>query len=409
MTSAGASSTHPLAALRFRDFRLFWGGAVISLVGTQMQMAAVAWQVYLLTHSPVALGLIGLVRVVPIVGFSLIAGVLADVINRRRLLLLTESSLLAVSALLALATFTGLVNIWIVYALTAIGASAYAFDMPARQALVPSLVTAQRLPNALSLMSMAFEAGSILGPAAAGFIIAAGGVGPVYTVDVVSYLAVLAALLVIRPPAVEGAIARISIKAAVEGLHFVWKTPIILSTMTLDFVANFFGAATALLPIFAREVLHVGSAGYGLLYAAPSMGAILAGIGMSFYAASIRAQGATILVSVAFYGLFTALFGFSHVFLLSLVALAGVGASDTVSTILRQTVRQIATPDALRGRMTSVNMIFFAGGPQLGEVEAGVVARAFGAPISVMSGGLIAFAVTLVVAVFARRLRDYQR
>jgi MFS family permease len=177
--------------------------------------------------------------------------------------------------------------------------------------------------------------------------------------------------------------------------------------MLLDFVATFFGSATALLPIFARDILHVGASGYGLLYAAPSIGAVLAGIAMSFAGGLIVRQGRVILAAVAAYGAFTVLFGASTSFLLSLAALAGVGASDTVSMVLRQTVRQLVTPDALRGRMTSVSMVFFMGGPQLGEFEAGLVARAFGAPISVISGGVAALAATILIGMRAAGLRRY--
>jgi MFS family permease len=177
--------------------------------------------------------------------------------------------------------------------------------------------------------------------------------------------------------------------------------------MTLDFVATFFGSATALLPIFAREILHVGSRGYGALYAAPAAGAILAGIVMSVSGSTIRAKGATVLVAVAVYAACTVGFGLSRLFWLSLLTLAGTGAADTVSMILRQTIRQSVTPDVLRGRMTSVNMIFNMGGPQLGEFEAGVVARAFGAPFSVVLGGAAALLATGLIAYRAAGLRRY--
>ncbi|HZU13769.1 MAG TPA: MFS transporter [Chloroflexota bacterium] len=407
MTTQPATSS-PFAALYFRDFRLYWTGSLISLVGTQMQTAAVAWQIYLLTHSPIALGLIGLVRVLPIIAFSLLGGVVADAHDRRRLLLIAESVLMSASALLALVTFSGTAAAWNIYLLTAIAAAASAFDNPARQALVPSLVPQAVLPNALSLSTTAFEAGAVLGPSASGLIIAAHGVGSVYVIDVISYAAVLVALLLMRSPVLEGAVPRVSLGAAVEGLRFVVRTPIILQTMALDFVATFFGSATALLPIFAQTVLHVGSAGYGLLYAAPSAGAIVAGVILSFYAARIHAKGLVILLAITAYGASTVLFGVSHIFAISLLALAGTGAADTVSMILRQTIRQIATPDALRGRMTSVNMVFFMGGPQLGELEAGVVARALGAPASVIIGGVAVLVSTGIIAAVGERLRAYR-
>jgi len=394
----------PFAALEHRDFRLYWGGQFVSVAGTQMQQAAVAWQVYLLTHSALALGLIGLFRVVPIVVFSLWGGVIADVWNRRRLLLVTQTILLSISAALAITTGTNYIGVWLIYLLTALAAATVAFDTPARQAIVPSLVSRKNLANALSLSSTMWQVAMVIGPSAAGVLIAARGVAIVYVLDATSYLAVLAALFYISPPPVVGAVQRISIKAAVEGLTFVRRTPIILSTMLLDFVATFFGSATALLPIFARDVLQVGAQGYGVLYAAPALGSIVAGVCMAFYAHKVTRQGAAILVAVAAYAGFTILFGLSHVFALSIAALAGVGASDTVSMILRQTI----TPDALRGRMTSVGMVFFMGGPQLGELEAGLVARAIGAPFSVVTGGMAVLIATALIACRAINLRRYR-
>lgn len=380
---------------------------MVSIAGTQMQVAAVAWQVYLLTHSAIALGLIGLFRVAAIVLFSLGGGVVADAVNRRRLLLLTQTSLLLVSACLALLTASGFIAVWMIYALTSIAASTVAFDNPARQALIPSLVTRHHLASALSLNSTMFQVATVLGPTLAGVVIATAGVGAVYAIDAVSYVAVLVALLIIRPPPVIGAVQRVTIASALEGLQFIRRTPILMSTMLLDFVATFFGSAMALLPIFARDVLHVGSQGYGILYASPSLGAIVAGVVMSLYVGRIRRQGTVIILAVAAYGCFTSLFGLSHVFILSILALAGTGASDTVSMILRQTVRQLVTPDALRGRMTSVSMVFFMGGPQLGEFEAGVVARALGAPASVIIGGVGALVCTGFIAYGAVTLRHY--
>ncbi len=400
-------STSSLSALEHRDFRLYWGGQFVSTAGSQMQQAAVAWQVYLLTNSAVALGLVGLVRVVPIILLSIFGGVVADVLDRRRLLMVTQTILMSLSLLLAIATWSGAISIWMIYALTALAAGAISFDNPARQAMVPSLVPREQLTNAISVNSTMFQVATVVGPALAGLVIASSGVEMVYAIDAVSFLAVLVALILIHPPPIIGGIQRVSIGAAIEGLRFMRESPILLWTMLLDFVATFFGSATALLPIFARHVLSVGSAGYGILYASPAVGAIVAGTLMSIFGSRIRRQGITILIAVGAYGLFTICFGLSHTFLISLLALAGTGAADTISTVLRQTVRQLNTPDALRGRMTSVSMMFFMGGPQLGEMEAGVVAQALGAPLSVITGGVAAILATALIASRARALRRY--
>jgi MFS family permease len=200
---------------------------------------------------------------------------------------------------------------------------------------------------------------------------------------------------------------RISWQALVEGLQFVWRTPIIVQTMTLDFVATFFASANQLLPIYAKDILVVGARGYGFLAAAPAAGAIIAGLVMARMGA-FKKQGLTVIVSVAFYGVATIAFGVSKVFWLSLLMLAATGAADTVSTILRQTIRQLVTPNYLRGRMTSVNMIFFMGGPQLGEVEAGTVAALIGAPLSVVTGGAACMLAALFTFVKAKSLRQYE-
>lgn len=191
-----------------------------------------------------------------------------------------------------------------------------------------------------------------------------------------------------------------------EGIRFVVKSPMIFSTMLLDFLANFFSAATSLLPIFATEILHVGAQGLGILYGAESIGAVVAGTIVSFLG-NIKKQGAILLGAVAAYGAATTLYGMSNIFLLSFVLLALVGAADTVSTILRNTIRQLSTPDHLRGRMTSVTMIFFQGGPQLGNLEAGIVAALFGAPFSVISGGIATVIAVGIVAWLAPQLREY--
>jgi len=368
----------------------------------------VAWQVYLLTHSPVTLGLIGLFRVIPIVALSLAGGLVSDVFNRRRLLLVTQTLLMLSSGGLALVAFAPVRSPVPIYGIIALAAAALAFNNPARQSLIPSLVPREQLANAFSLNAVAFEVATVAGPSLAGLVIAVWQVGVIYVVDAVSFLAVLAALFVIRPAELEGPVPAVSLNAALEGLRFVFRTPIIFATMSLDFVATFFGSATALLPVFARDILHSGAEGYGILYAAPSAGAILAGVAMSLVANRIDRQGRFIIVAVVAYGVFTLLFGLSRVFVLSFLALAGTGVADTVSMILRQTVRQISTPDELRGRMTSVTGVFFMGGPQLGELEAGLVARAIGSPLSVVTGGAAAIIATLFIAWRSPTLRRYR-
>jgi MFS family permease len=384
------------------------------MAGSMMQNAAILWHVSLLVppaQRGVALGMVGLVKIVPIVGFSLVCGVVADATDRRRLMLVTQSGMALAAAALAALAFTGARSLWPIYALAAASSAFGAFDGPARQSLIPALVPREHIPNAISLNTIMFQTASVLGPALGGLVIAAGGVGWAYAANAVSFLAVIAALLLMRdvPARAEGTASDVSLRSAREGLRFVFHTPLIRSTMLLDFFATFFASATALLPIFAQDILHVGAHGYGMLSAAPSVGAMVMSVAMIPWLDRIQRRGRVMLWAVAGFGLATVAFGLSRSFALTFVCLALTGATDTVSMVIRNVIRQLRTPDTMRGRMTSVNMIFFMGGPQLGEFEAGLVAGAWGAPFSVISGGIGCLIATAWVAARTPELRRYRR
>jgi MFS family permease len=397
------------AALRHRDFRFFWFGQLISVTGSQMQLVAINWHVYVLTRSAAALGLVGLVRVLPIILCSLIGGVFADAINRKRLMMVTQTTMLVSAASLALVTAHGLRSVWPIFLLTAISSAATAFDNPARQALLPSLVPARDFPNAVTLSFIVFQVAMIVGPVLAGLLLGVAGPAVVYALNALSFIAVIASLALMQASGEVAAAGEtaISFESLIEGLRFVWRTPIIVQTMTLDFAATFFASATALLPIFAADILRVGARGLGFLAAAPAIGAILIGTAIARIRRWWR-PGALIIISVIVYGAATLLFGLSRNFWFSMLMLALTGAADTVSSVLRQTIRQLVTPDHLRGRMTSVNMIFFMGGPQLGEFEAGVVAEFVGAPASVVIGGLGCILAAIVALWRAKSLLSYE-
>jgi len=396
-----------IALKLYPDFRLLWTGQMLSSVGTQMQMVAINWHIYTLTNSPVMLGLTGLMRVVPIIIFSLFGGVVADAHDRRRLMLVTQTLMMVFAAILGVATNLGLISAYVIYAMAATTAATIAFDSPARQALAPNLVRKEHLTNALSLNNINMQVASIVGPMLAGFVIAGLGIGAVYWINAASFLAVLAALVLMKTPTQKNlGVAKVNLESLTEGIQFVFSAKVIRATMLLDFIATFFSSANALLPIFARDILNVGAEGLGILYAAESVGAVTAGVIVA-HMGNIKRQGIVLLTAVASYGLATALYGASQLFILSFFLLALVGASDTVSTIIRNTVRQLTTPDHLRGRMTSVNMIFFMGGPQLGNLEAGIVAAAFGAPFAVISGGVATVIAVAVVAWLVPQLRKY--
>ena len=405
-----------LIALRHRNFRLLWIGLLVSFSGTFMQSAAVLWHVSVLVPAErraIALGLVGLVRIVPVILFSLISGVAADAFDRRKLMLVTQTIMAILAALLAILTFRGLTAVWPIYLLTAVSAAAGAFDLPARQALTPNLVPREHLPNAITLNSIMLQTASVTGPAVGGLLLATQGVGWVYTVNAVSFLFVIGALLAMDPPRHDETApadrSNFTVSAALEGLKFVFRAPLIRSTMLLDFFATFFSSATALLPIFAQDILHVGARGYGWLYAAPAAGALLTSAIMVRVVDWIERRGEVLIGAVAIYGLATVAFGFSRVFWLSFLCLAITGAADTVSTTFRNLIRQLETPDRLRGRMMGVNMVFFIGGPQLGELEAGLVANWLGAVVSVVTGGLGCVAATAAIAGVTPALRAYRR
>ncbi len=422
-------STEPrrLAALQHHDFRLMWAGNFVSVLGSQMQLVAINWHVYrLLAGTTItvdlfgreialgaeALGLggVGLARVIPIMVFAIIGGTVADVANRRRLLIITNGIAAVLAAVLAWLSFAQRDTVMTIYLLTAAGAATAAFSSPAQQALIPNLVPKRDLTNAISLNSTMRHIATIGGPALAGLIIGASSESWVYAINAVSFAAAIVSLSLLHysGKVVQRSATGLGWSAIVEGWRFVRGSRIIWSSMMLDFMATFFSSARTMLPLVAGEILKVGAQGYGLLSTAEAVGALTAGTVLSLRR-DIHRQGVILLVSVALYGLATALFGLSTSFTLSYLLFMFIGGADTVSMVIRQTIRQSTTPDRLRGRMTGINQIFFAGGPQLGELEAGIVASAFGVPFAIVSGGLATVFFTIFIAKRYPRLRNYTR
>ena len=396
-------------ALKYRDFRLWWIGQLLSNVGTQMQTVAINWHIYILTHSALALGAIGLMRVLPIVLVSMIAGSVADTYNSKIVNLIIQIILAVLSFILFLMTFLHTINPAAIYIITVLSMIAASFEMTTRQALIPNLIEKEHFTNAMSLNVLMRETSNIAGPAIAGILIAATGVAPIYLLNALSFIAVIIALILMHASGkAEGQTSGISIAAMKEGIIFIKSRSIIWSTMLLDCFGTFFAGAMTLLPIFAKDILSVGPQGLGLLYASPSIGAVIAGYFVA-QKAQIRKQGKIILAAVAVYALGTIIFGFSKSFILSCLALFLIGAGDSVSTIIRNTIRQLNTPDNMRGRMVAINMVFFMGGPQLGEFEAGLLAAYIGAPLSVVIGGIGALLVVTVIGIAIPKLRNYDK
>lgn len=399
----------PFVALRHYDFRLILGGRFVSTIGRQMQIVAISFQVYEIHHSALELGLLGLFRVLPVILFSLAGGVLADQVDRRNLMLMTQPVMLCSSAALAALTFAGLAHLAAIYGITVISAAAGSLNQPAQQAIIPGLVPREHLPNALSWNITLSQVAMIAGPALGGVALASIGIGGTYFCDAAGFLAVIISLLLMRsrlgPAATHGPRGW---RAAVEGLQFIRHNPIVLAVMSLDFGATFWGSATVLLPIFAVQILHVGAEGLGILYSAPAAGSVVGAAAMTAFANRVRFPGWPLLIAVVGYGVATAGFGLSRVLWISLLCLAGTGLFDTISMTLRHQILQLLTPDEVRGRVTAANQMFVQGGPQLGQLEAGAVADAISTPFSVVSGGVACILTVILIAWLVPAIRRYK-
>jgi len=393
-----------------REFRLLWTGQLISAAGSALRLVAVPYQVYLLTGSSLAVGLLGLFSAVPLIALSLWGGVIADRVDRRRMLLVTQACLTLTSVALALSTQLGVVTVPLLYVLTAIGSGFSALDQPARSALAPSLVERRLIPAAMALNQTNFQLASVVGPALAGVVIAQFGLVWTYWIDAATYVVAIVALLLMRVPRIDTTVVHAApLRALIDGMAFLVARPLLLATMSVDFFATFFAVSRAVMPYYADRVFNVGPEGLGLLYAAPGAGATVVAL-TSGWTGGVRAKGLGILVSVAVFGLAIAAFGFlpASGFIAGLLLLAIAQGADTVSAIFRHTILQMETPDALRGRLSAINLVFVAGGPQLGQVESGVVAELLSPAASVVTGGLACVGVVLVTAALVPQVARYR-
>jgi MFS family permease len=388
--------------MRNRDYSLLFWGQLISAAGTQIQVVAVAWQVYELTKSPVALGIIGLVQAIPRLIFSLVGGVVADAYDRRRLLLVINGIMAALSAILAITTALNVVNIGLIYAIVLLGAVASSFEFPTRQAIIPTLVPREQMADALSISMVLMQLTFVVGSAAGGFIIAWAHLANTYWIDVASYFVVIGSLLIMTVPRVPAAKrAQAGVGALMDGMRFLGAHPIILAVLSLDFFATFFGSPRALLPVYSVSILHVGAAGLGALQASTSIGAV-ALTPLTGRIGRIPRQGLGVALAIIGWGICIVAFGFSTgPLLLSALFLAGAGAADMVSMVLRGLIVQMTTPDEFRGRISAVNAMFVIGGPMLGQFESGMVAGVTSPVFSVVSGGVACIVATVAVVALA--------
>lgn len=398
--------------LRIPDYRNFWAGQTISAIGSQFTVVAMGWHMLELTDSAFQVGMLGLCRAVPQMVLGVFGGALADTIDRKRLMMAVQLALFAVSFGIALLTIGGAATPAALYAAALLFAVGNALEYPSRQAIVPNLVPRDDLAPAVALFNITRSLGAIIGPAMAGVTLAFLGTGACYLIDGFSWLAMFVAMFFVRKPlqtAVQAG-AR-SIEGLFAGVRFVFTQPVILSFMVLDFGATLFGQTTALLPIYARDILGVGEFGLGVLHASGFVGAVLAGLFLS--TVRIDRAGRWVLLGVAVFSLSTLLFAYAGSLWLACLGLFGAGVGNAFSAVLRSTSNQLLTPDALRGRVAAFNGIFTTGGPQLGQFRSGVVAEFSDARLSAGSGAIAALllvgGIALIPSVRRFRLSDASR
>jgi MFS family permease len=397
-----------LSPLRHRDFRIYWIGLLLSSIGSQFTTVAMAWQIYELTNSALQIGLIGLVRAVPQVAMLLFGGLLADSMDRRRLMMATQASLFLVSSVLAFLTMTGSVTALTLYGVTVFLALFSSLEAPSRHAIVTNLVPAEDLARATAISSTQRQIANIAGPSIAGVILAIAGPSVCYVIDAISWIIMLSVLLLIRAELPRrGGWRTVSLSALGVGFRFVWGHAVIFPFLMMDLGANFFGTVRALYPIYARDILAVGPQGLGMLYAASAAGALTGALGLSLFG-QVRRAGRWILCGVTIYGLCLLGFAYSPWFWLSLLFLAGSGIGDAISAILRATINQLSTPDELRGRMSAINSIFTNSGPQLGQFQAGALAAAIGAEMAAGAGAIVILVIAAVLVAGFPHVRDYR-
>ena len=388
-------------------YRWLFAGMFFAQAGRQLTVVAVPWQVFEITGSTLAVGLLGLVQLIPVLVVSLVGGALADAVNRRRLLVLSQVVLAVTAAGLLWNSTLESPMIWPLFVLTAVNAGVSAIDSPARQALVPGLVGRALLPSAMALNQTLTNVAKAALPAAGGIVIATAGLSFSYGVEIVLFLTSAALIYRVSDPPIEGASTKFGLSSILEGLRYLKGRKLLQGTLLIDFNAMVFGMPTALFPAIGTEVLGGDASTVGLLYAAPGIGALVGAL-TSGWVAGVRRQGRAIVVAVIGWGLAMAVFGLTSSMVLALTLLAIAGAADVVSAIFRGTIFQLAAPDALRGRLSSMHMAVVAGGPRLGDLEAGVVAAVTSVRFSVVSGGLACVLGALAIARWAPELANYR-
>ncbi len=381
----------------------------LTVIASEMQSVAVGWQIYELTHQPLDLGLVGLAQFAPGVLLFLIAGQTADRVPRLRILRACYGGFALCSLLLLSLTLHGITTVWPIYAVLVWNGTVRAFNGPTSQAFLPLLVPAEHFPNAVTWASSIFQTATILGPVAGGIIYGFTGKAlPVYGCAACAYAAALLLISAIRLPRTVARTSTPSMVNVLDGFRYIFANRLILGSISLDMFAVLLGGAVALLPVYAREILHAGAYGLGLLRSSPGVGAVLMAVALAHRPLRRRA-GVTMLVCVAGFGVFTIVFGLSRNLALSMLALGLVGACDMVSIIVRHTILQLSTPDEMRGRVSAVNMLFIGASNEIGQFESGITAQWFGTVPAVVLGGLGTITIVLLWSYLFPQLRHIDK
>lgn len=397
-TPATVPATEPGSVFRDPSFRLFWFARLCTTIGYQIFTVAVGWQMYDLTRNPFMLGMVGLVQFLPSVLLLLVSGHVADRFDRRLIVRTCQTleTLLAVS--MAVASWKGWIARDHIFVFVAMIGATRAFETPTLQALLPSVVTPRQFPRAVALSSSATQTAIIIGPALGGFAYVAGpGVAYAISAALFAVAACLVSALKLRQ-AVQRLTTPVSIATLFAGVAYIRSRPVLLGAISLDLFAVLLGGATALLPIYARDILHTGPWGLGLLRSSPAIGALATALWLAHHPMN-RRVGRVMFGAVAVFGAATMVFGISHWLPLSMAALVTLGASDMISVVVRTTLVQLDTPDDMRGRVGAVNSVFIGASNQLGEFESGVTAALLGPVGAVLLGGV---GTLVVVAVWMR-------
>jgi MFS family permease len=396
------------AVLRNRDVVLYLIGRLASSLGQQMVTVAVGWEIYERTHSTLALGLVGLTQMLPMVLFTLPAGHVADNYDRKQIIVLMNCVTACASLGLTLISALGADVFWIYFCLFAAG-TARTFLWPASAAFLPQLVSRQDFSRAVTWSSGSFQLSSVAGPAAGGALIAlTHHAAPVYAFNCAAALICLTLISFVPSRHTMAVREKMSARSLVVGFKFVFASPIILGTITLDLFAVLLGGATTLLPVYAKDILHAGPTGLGFLQAALPMGSLLCALILA-HRSPLQKAGRAMLLAVAGFGLATIVFGCSRWFWFSFLMLFACGAMDNISVVVRHTLVQLLTPDEKRGRVSAVNSLFIGTSNELGGFESGLVAYLFGPVFSVVAGGIGTILVVLVVAAVWPQMRKYGR